>query len=86
MAYLEGESTRLVAAHKNTNARKIAWVHVNLLAITGSFGLYKSIDEARNTYKQFHRVICVSNGVKDAFIKCFGFSDNLSGVQGTFCL
>lgn len=84
VAYLEGECTRLIAAHKNDRCKKIAWVHVNLLAITGSFDLYKSMDEARNVYKQFNRVICVSKGVKDAFIKCFGFSNNVSVIYNSF--
>ena len=80
IAYLEGESTRLIAAHRNIKCKKIAWVHVDLLTITGSFGLYKSINEARDAYKKYQHVICVSQGVKRAFVKCFGYSENVSVI------
>lgn len=78
IAYLEGECTRLIAAHHIEKVKKLAWVHVNLMEITGSIDVFKSKEKALNAYKQFDHILCVSKGVKTAFNECFGQMSNVS--------
>ena len=75
-AYLEGESTRLIASHVS-QSRKIAWVHVNMNEIFTSQGLYRSIDEHKAIYKKFSKVICVSEGARRGFFQRFGEMENV---------
>jgi glycosyltransferase involved in cell wall biosynthesis len=78
IAYLEGECTRLIAAHRVEKRKKLAWVHVNLMEITGSMDLFRSKEKALHAYNQFNHILCVSEGVKRAFFECFGQMNNVS--------
>lgn len=80
IAYLEGESTRLVAAHQIDKYKKIAWVHVDLAKITGSRKVYKSDRENAEAYKKFGKIVCVSEAVRQAFVSVFGNMDSLQVV------
>lgn len=84
VAYLEGECTRLVAAHRVPKEKKIAWVHINLVLQGDSMKIYPSKEAALNAYKEFNRVICVSQAAKNAFIDCFGPMDSLSVVYNVY--
>lgn len=80
IAYLEGESTRLVAAHQIERNKKIAWVHVDLTKITGSRKAYKSDKENQAAYEKFGKIVCVSEALKRSFISLFGNMDSLQVV------
>lgn len=78
IAYLEGECTRLVAAHKTNKNKKIAWVHVDLTQITGSRKVYTADEENRKAYEKYGKIICVSEEIKQKFVSLFG---NMKSLQ-----
>lgn len=73
VAFTEGFPTRLLAAAANKKAARIAWVHVDLEARPWTQGLvFRSLEEERDAYARFQRVVHVSGTVRDAFERRFG--------------
>lgn len=69
IAFIEGESTKIVSGSSNRYSKKYAWVHIDLMQNPWTSFLYESdIDEA-NHYKKFDRILCVSQAVKTSFLK-----------------
>lgn len=67
VAFVEGESTKIIAGSPNKQSRKIAWVHVDLEANPWTDFLYKNkLDESLH-YQKFDRIVCVSDEVKKSF-------------------
>lgn len=69
VAFIEGESTKIIAGSPNKKSRKIAWVHVDLEANPWTDFLYKSKEDESRHYQRFDNIVCVSDGVKLAFLR-----------------
>lgn len=70
VAFLEGFCTKILAASSAPN--KIAWVHTDLFHYYGHENLFPSIEENRECYARFRKIVCVSESVKEGFIQQFG--------------
>jgi glycosyltransferase involved in cell wall biosynthesis len=70
VAFCEGFATRIIA--KGRAPRKIAWVHIDLEANPWTDIAFRSEREQIACYRQFDRVICVSESVREAFERRFG--------------
>lgn len=71
VAYLECGSTKVLAGSTNKKAKKIAWVHCDLVHALGE----NAIDFTRKTrkwYRKYDKVVCVSQQVKASFLELFG--------------
>lgn len=73
IAYLEGFPTKLISKSTNRSAKKIAWVHIDLVNYDKNGRIFKSIDEAQKAYQVFDAIYCVSNDVREKFILKYGF-------------
>lgn len=71
VAFLEGIATKFIAASPNKSARKIAWVHVDIVNESKSSKVFRSKKEELKTYQAYDHVVAVSQGVKDAFLSLF---------------
>ena len=69
VAFIEGESTKIVAGSSNKKSRKIAWIHVDLEANPWTDFLYKNKQDESIHYQKFDNIVCVSDGVKKAFLR-----------------
>lgn len=77
IAFLEGVPTKLIAEAKT---KKYAWVHIDLYHTFGLEKVHRSTKRHIECYRNFDKIICVSQNVKDMFIKRFGISDNIDVV------
>lgn len=68
VAFIEGEATKIISGSTNKNSRKMAWVHVDLQANPWTDFLYKSVEDERIHYQKFNQIVCVSEGVREAFL------------------
>ena len=68
-AYLEMGSTKVMAASTNKKAKKLAWVHCDLMKEVSDPGAYAAKTEP--WYEKFDRVVCVSQTAKESFDKLF---------------
>lgn len=76
IAFIEGESTKIVSGSPNRHSKKYAWVHIDLEENPWTSFLYRDeIDECEH-YKKFNRILCVSESVKKAFLTKFNSIDN----------
>lgn len=78
IAFLEGEPTKIVSGSLNKNARKLAWVHTDMIINNWTEYLYRSTECERNAYLNFDEIFCVSESVKYAFIKKYRIEKNVS--------
>ena len=78
IAFIEGESTKIIAGSPNRNSKKIAWVHIDLEQNPWTSFLYKNDSDEANHYKRFNKIVCVSEATKLAF--CKKYKINLNSV------
>lgn len=71
IAFIEGESTKIIAGSPNENSKKYAWVHIDLEENPWTSFLYDSITDEGNHYEKFDRILCVSKSVREAFLDKF---------------
>ena len=72
VAFIEGESTKIVSGSSNRRSRKLAWVHVDLLANPWTDFLFKGAEDEAQHYRKFDKVLCVSDGVRETFLAKYG--------------
>lgn len=75
-AFLEGVPTKLIAASGNNNSIKYAWVHIDLYNTFGLDKVHRSFKKHIECYRKFDKIICVSQTVREAFLKRFGEFSN----------
>ena len=68
VAFIEGESTKIVSGSPNRRSKKLVWVHVDLKANPWTAFLYKDDADEAAHYRRFDKVLCVSDGVREAFL------------------
>ena len=70
IAYLEFGPTKVIASSTNKKAKKIAWVHCDFeIAIKDKEAF---VVKAAQQYKQFDKIVCVSEKCKESFVSLFG--------------
>ena len=76
IAFLEGKISKFVANSNNKKSMKIAWIHTDINN-EPKINIFKNLKEEIDTYKKFNKIICVSGGVKENFIKKTGINENI---------
>lgn len=73
IAFAEGFATKLLSYTPN---KKIAWVHADLKTDpwTLNSNIYKSLQEERNSYNRYDKVVCVSKCVEQVMKEHYGLS------------
>lgn len=74
IAFIEGFATKFIASSPNKKSRKICWVHTDMICNTHADACYSSLDEEKNVYEKYHKIIAVSESVRDNFLKKFKFN------------
>lgn len=74
IAFLEGKVCKFVANSTNKDSKKIAWIHTD---INNQNKIFRNIEEEKNCYKEFNKIICVSEEVKNRFISKTGITKNI---------
>ena len=77
-AFLEAFPTKMLAYSTNRKAKKYAWVHIDVNTYTRQDRLFRSLGHQKWCYEQFDHIYCVSENVRESFIKKFGLADRVS--------
>lgn len=80
VAFIEGFATKLIASSQDKSS-KIAWLHVDLEQNPWTSFLYKSVMDEKKHYDAFDKIVCVSESVKESFIRKYGISADKVIVQ-----
>ena len=75
VAFIEGESTKILSGSSNPRSKKYAWVHIDLQQNPWTSFLYKNVDDECEHYKMFDKILCVSESVRGAFLEKFSGVD-----------
>ena len=70
IAFMEGLATRFVAYSNNTNSKKIAWIHIDLLRKHWTKDMFLK-DKEEEAYSKFNDLVFVSNDAKVSFNSLF---------------
>ncbi len=76
VAFIEGESTKIISGSNNANSKKLAWVHIDLVNNPWTEFLYNGTEDERNHYEKFDKIVCVSQGVRNAFLNKFVYGED----------
>ena len=71
ISYLEGSVARVISGCEDQSTRLVCWIHSTMESIHDAAKPFRSIQEVQLCYKKFHRIICVSEDVKQVFAKLF---------------
>ena len=77
VAYLEGPPAKIISGSRNKKTKKVAWIHIELNSEQEFTEGFKNRKDAVESYKQFDRIVCVSNTVKEQFQKISGIEENI---------
>ena len=77
IAFIEGFATKIIAASKNPNSRKIAWVHIDMYSNPYADNMFSSVEEEKAAYEKMDDIFCVSLTVKESFERKFFKSDKV---------
>ena len=69
-AFLEFAPTKILSSSTNRKAKKVAWVHCDLLKVAEDSGAVLSKGTA--WYQQYQKVVCVSEDVRRSFAEFYG--------------
>ena len=69
ISYLEGVTSKIVSGIGNEKCKKIAWIHIQMENSRDLKSGFSSLDSARKAYRHFNKIICVSQRVKECFLK-----------------
>lgn len=80
VAFVEGFATKVLAASSNKQAKKFAWVHVDLIQRPWTIqnGIFKNVGDERRAYLNYDKVVCVSNSVEKVMIDNYGLSSTIT--------
>lgn len=81
IAFIEGESTKIISGSTNRQSKKYAWVHIDLQQNPWTDFLYQSVEDERAHYEVFDKILCVSESVRSAFLSKYGVSPEKTAVQ-----
>lgn len=79
IAFVEGYSTKIIG-RLPARMKKIAYVHIDLQNYPWTLqqGIYRSLDEERDIYNQYDKVVCVSHSVEEVMRSHYGLDNTIT--------
>lgn len=75
IAFCEGFATKIIGAGKKSKAKRIAWVHTDILNHPWSEKIFGGPEIEKLCYEKFDRIACVSQTVKQSIENKYGIKD-----------
>ena len=80
IAFCEGYATKVIGNSGRKNCRKIAWVHTDVINHPWSEAVHGGAENERKCYENFDAIVCVSETMKEAFVKKYGMAEKVHVV------
>lgn len=77
IAFNRGASAKIIAASNNDKAIKLVWVHNDYMLCGNALAGFQTLDEAKEAYKKFQKIICVSKHAQSSFEELFSITNNV---------
>ncbi len=83
VSYLEGSTARIVSGRTDQDAKLVSWIHCKMDTPQSSSIGFRNFNEAKFCYNCFDNIVCVSEWVKDYFVKTFSFDRPIEVLYNT---
>ena len=83
VSYLEGPTARIVSGCNDSDTKLVSWIHCRMDSEKAGAVGFRSFMEAKKCYNKFDFTACVSQWVKDYFVKTFDFKKPISVLYNT---
>jgi glycosyltransferase involved in cell wall biosynthesis len=83
VSYLEGPTARIVSGCTDKDTKFVSWIHCKMDTEKAASVGFRSFAEAKKCYNKFDYTACVSQWVKDYFIKTFDFKKPIGVLYNT---
>ena len=80
IAFCEGYATKVIGNSGRKNCKKIAWVHTDVINHPWSEAVHGSAENEKKCYENFDAIVCVSETMKESFIKKYGMAEKVHVV------
>ena len=80
IAFCEGYATKVIGNSGRKNCKKIAWVHTDVINHPWSEAIHGGAENERKCYENFDAIVCVSETMKDSFVKKYGMAEKVHVV------
>ena len=77
IAASDGGAAKVISGSTNKNAKKICWVHMDVVSRGSKLKEFRNAETARPLYNKFNVISCVSSTCRDKFIEKFGKYPNM---------
>lgn len=78
IAASDGGAAKVISGSTNKKAKKVCWVHMDVVARGSKLKEFQNAETARKIYEKFEQISCVSNNCLKRFVKKFGKYPNMS--------
>ncbi len=78
IAFVEGFCTKILSHSTNRKAKKIAWVHTDLINNHWITSVYKNKQEEKKSYQRFDKIIGVSNTATNAIKQLYNVNNAIT--------
>lgn len=68
VAYLEGPCARVISGCTDSTTKLVSWIHIEQHTAQKAAASFRDVREARTCYSKFHKIVCVSQTVKNDFL------------------
>lgn len=78
IAFVEGFCTKILSYSTNKKAKKIAWVHTDLINNHWITSIYKDKKEEKQSYQKYNKIIGVSNTATNAINQLYNINNAIT--------
>lgn len=71
ISFLEGPAARIISGCSDVNTKIISWIHGEQHSEKKAASSFRSTKEAKQCYKRYDQIVCVSETVKEDFLNLF---------------
>ncbi len=75
IAFFRGRSVKIISGSRNSNAKKLAWVHSDFSKCKGITANFHDLEEVKKAYAVFDKIVCVSKQAEREFQKKIGITE-----------
>ena len=83
VSYLEGPTARIASGCTDMDTKLVSWIHCKMDTPESASIGFRNFDEAKKCYSKFDNTVCVSQWVKNYFVKTFDFKKPIEVLYNT---
>lgn len=88
IAFCRGPGVKIVSGSTNRKSKKYTWVHNDYTLVNPKsiVKFFNSLDETKEAYKCFDKIVAVSNEAKKKFIEVIGYEEKLITIYNLLAI